>query len=270
VVACWRKLFSIASLAATVPVHGAVQSHDPQAPVVWQLDWLESHCTVSKTGSDGVTLSLWMLPGDPDPHLYLIGPSKLLPRPVDKASVQLMPSGETFESSAYVQSPRNPIVVKIIDLRHKFTPAFAASNEVHVLARGKQIAIPIPGSAKAVAALRECIDQKLAEWGVDAKAYDALQLPPTDIENYAFMSGNDYPQELLNASWEGDVIVRLNVDAMGKVTNCAVVVSSGQKSADDVSCLRAVQNGRFNPAIGADGRPTAAMHVRDVVFRIAR
>lgn len=37
------------------------------------------------------------------------------------------------------------------------------------------------------------------------------------------------------------MIVRLDVDATGKVANCAVVVSSGQKSADDVSCRRAVQ-----------------------------
>ena len=258
------------SLAAAVPALAQQQAPTTSPPAVWQLDWQQSHCTISTADRNGVTLSLWMLPGDPDPHLYLVGPSKLLPQPADKVTVQLMPGGESFQAVGYVQSSKNPVVVKILKLWHKFPAAFAASNEVRVTAGDKQIAIPIPGSEKAMAALRGCIDQKLPEWGVDPKAYDALQLPPTDIENYEFMSADDYPRELLDANWTGDVVIRLNVDATGKVANCAVVVSSGQKSADDVSCLRAMQKGRFNPAIGADGKPTAALRVRGVVFRIAQ
>jgi TonB family protein len=214
-------------------------------------------------------ISLWMLPGDPDPHLYLIGPSGLLPQPTDKVTVELLSNGGTFQADGYVASSRDPVVVKILHLRHKFPAAFAQSNEVRVIARGKQILVPIPGAAKALKALRECIDMKLPEWGVDPKAYDALQVPPTDIENYEFMSSKDYPQDLLDANWMGDVIIRLDVDATGKVTNCAVVVTSGHKSVDDISCFRAMQRGRFNPAVGADGKPTAAVRVRDVVFRIA-
>jgi TonB family protein len=239
-------------------------------PTVWDLEWQDSHCTISTAAKDGVVVSLWMLPGDPDPHLYLIGPSKLLPQPTDKVTVELLPNGETFDADGYVASSRDPIVVKILHLRHKFPAAFAQSNEVRVTARGKQIAVSIPGAAKALTALRECIDLKLPEWGVDPKAYDALEVPPTDIENYEYMSSTDYPQDLLDANWTGDVITRLNVDATGKVTNCAVVVTGGHKSVDDISCFRAMQRGRFNPAIGADGKPTAAVRVRDVVFRIAQ
>lgn len=240
-----------------------------QTPTVWQLDWQQSHCTISTIDKDRVTLSLWMLPGDPDPHLYLIGPRKLLPTPDDKVTVQLGPNDETFDAVGYVQSPKDPSVVRILQLRHKFPHAFAASREVRVTANGKQIAVPIPGAAKAMAALQECIDQKLPEWGVDPKAYNALPLPPTDLEGESFLSPDDYPTELLDANWSGDVIVRLNVDATGKVTNCAVVVSSGQQSADRVTCLRAVQKAKLNPAVGADGKPTPALRIRDVVFRIA-
>lgn len=117
---------------------------------------------------------------------------------------------------------------------------------------------------------RDCIDQRLPARGVDPKAYDALQVPPTDIEHDAFLSSDDYPPALLEAGWIGDSIIRVNVDATGKVTDCAVLVSSGQKSADDVSCLRSMQRGRYNPAIGADGKPTAAPRVRDVIFRVAQ
>ncbi len=269
-VKCWRDLLSVAGLAANALSPAAAQAPATPPAAVWQLGWQESHCTISRDDSNGVTLSLWMLPGDPDPHLYLVGPSKLLPQPVDKAIVQLLPSGETFNAVGYVRSARDPVVVKVLHLWHKFPGAFAQSSEVRVAARGKQITVAVPGSAEALAALRECIDQRLPAWAVDPKAYDALQVPPTEIENYEFMLPDDYPPALLEAGWIGDVILRLNIDATGKVTDCAVLVSSGQKSVDDVSCLRSMQRGRYNPAIGADGKPTAALRVREVVFRIAQ
>jgi TonB family protein len=267
----WRTVLSIvSSLAATVSFDAKAEAPAGNAQAVWQVGWQDSHCTISTTNSDGVVLALWMLPGDPDPHLYLVGSSKILPRSADKATVQLAPNGESFPADVDLQPSRDAVVLKMMNLRHKFPPAFAASNELRVAAGGKQIRVPIPGSARAMAALHQCIDDKLPQWGVDQTAYDALQVPPTDIEDYHWMSPEDYPQALLDANWAGDVIVRLNVDGSGKVTNCTVVVSSGQKSADDVSCLRAMQKGKFNPAMDADGKPTAAQRVRDVVFRIAQ
>jgi TonB family protein len=119
-----------------------------------------------------------------------------------------------------------------------------------------------------MAALQQCIDTKLAEWGVDPKAFAALSPPPTDIEGYSWLSYKDYPTDALDANRSGNVVARLNVDVTGKVTGCAVVVSSGWGSLDKVTCKKALEKGRFNPAIGADGHPTAAVRVENAIFKV--
>jgi protein TonB len=60
----------------------------------------------------------------------------------------------------------------------------------------------------------------------------------------------------------------MDVDARGKVTGCAVVVSSGSTSLDNVTCQAAIQRGRYHPAIGGDGRPMAASRIENVTWQL--
>lgn len=71
------------------------------------------------------------------------------------------------------------------------------------------------------------------------------------------------------ANWSGDVVARLAVDATGKVTNCNIALSGGMRSVDDFVCRSALRKGRFEPAIGADVKPTAAFPTIDARFRVS-
>jgi hypothetical protein len=261
----FRRMSILATLVAAFPA--AAQPTAPQEPATdWNPGFQANRCTVSITDRDGVTFSLWMLPGDPSPHLSLVGPRKLVPRPEDRATVQLQPSGEKFPTVGSVVSVADPTAIMLINLGHRFPAAFATSNEVRVAANGKQIAIPVPGSEKAMGMLQQCIDKKLPEWGVDAQAYDSLQVPALNIDGRAFMSGSDLPADAVTLPRISNAIIRLNVDATGKVTKCAVVVSTGSKATDDATCSSAIRSGWLKPAIGGDGKPTAAVRMQEVVF----
>jgi protein TonB len=64
----------------------------------------------------------------------------------------------------------------------------------------------------------------------------------------------------------GAVVARLSTAASGKVTNCTVVLSSGIAEVDATTCRFALQRAKYKPAIGADGRRTAATFTNYVTF----
>jgi protein TonB len=210
-----------------------------------------------------------MTPGDPQPDLYVIGVANNLPSisSGDKVTVTLLPGGETFQATAMNLSGASGVrALRLLQLKEPFPTAFAKSSGI--LVAGMKEPMVIKGSEKAVAALRQCVDDQLPNWGVDPKAYEALRTPPTYPADHLWFTYQDYPEEAQARGQSGDVIARLDVDASGRVKKCAVVVSSGSSSLDDATCSISLSRGKFSPAIGSDGQPVAAQRVIRVVFRM--
>jgi TonB family protein len=236
-------------------------------PQVWQVDWEHNFCTISTGDLARAGVALWMMPGDPRPDVFFIGSAKIVPAAdiIDELRVTLLPGGESFSAVAMDMSPGSGRrALRLSKLNEAFPAAFAHSSQIRL--EGMKEPIAITGSAKAMAALRQCIDEKLPQWGVDAKAYDALRMPAT--AEHSWITRYDYPRDALAAGAEGDVVARIDVASTGNVTNCTVVVSSGTKALDAATCSSALSKGRFNPAIGADGRPVASQRVVRVTWGI--
>ena len=80
----------------------------------------------------------------------------------------------------------------------------------------------------------------------------------------------DYPAAALNAGVEGDVIVRLQVDANGRVSHASVVGhEGGVDPALDQAAIAALQHWRFQPAM-RDGRAINSVVQVPVEFRTGR
>jgi TonB family protein len=264
--------FALGMISAVLPAMAfaqtAAQRPASPPPQVWQLDWKNNYCAVSTGDTATAGLAVWMTPGDPNPDLFFVGSPMAVPEVMlsfnDK--VTLLPSRESFSGWAMnMGADSHGRVLRLLHLEEAFPAVFANSSEVRL--EGMKQAIPTVGSGKAIAALRKCIDDKLTAWGVDAKAYEALRMPATGPAG-RWISRNDYPKDASAALEQGDVIARMDVDATGKVTNCTVVVSSGSKSLDSVTCASALRRAKFNPAIGADGKPTASQRIVRVAWRI--
>ena len=264
-----RMFLGVVALAASVQ---AVAQAPAAAPAdksqVWDLEWEEPHCTITTATEDGSALMFAMTPGDPDPTLYFMQRGARVPAtPGSTVTVKLQPSGKTVEAKAWLTPDRSSRALQISPLGYRFPAEFARSDSVELQTDKGQMSMPIVGADKAMAAIHECIDKKLTEWGLDAAAYDALQKAPTEIKGYSWMDPNDYPMDALEMNWSGNVVARLAVDATGKVTDCKILVS-GIPSVDDVTCRSALKKGRYDPAIGPDGKPTAALRIVDVVFTV--
>lgn len=272
---CISLAVALSVLSFTVQTNAQPQAAPPD-PQVWTLDFQNNHCIISTGEVARAGLALWMTPGDPDPTLDLVGSPNIVPaaRSVTEPNrtpftITFSPGGETFQSTAFeLSNGGKQRAVELRRLHRDFAAAFAKSDELTARSLQKTVSVPILGSAKAMAALHQCLDQKLAQWGVDVASYDALRMPPTDDFDHPWITYQDYPEQALASDQSGQVVVRLNVDEAGKVTGCAVVASSGSPSIDQATCNVATRRGRFTPAIGPDGRPTAATRISAVDFKL--
>lgn len=89
---------------------------------------------------------------------------------------------------------------------------------------------------------------------------------PKLADGKMWIGHEDYPSIALRDGKSGVVLFRLTVDVQGKVTDCAVVGKSGSDALDETTCRLARERGRYNPAIGADGRPVAASFITSVTW----
>lgn len=238
-------------------------------PTVWDLEWQDSFCTITTGDKRTLGLSFWMTPGDPSPEIYLIGSPSLLPHDVgDKVTLTLSPGGLSRRADAGAFPSTDPVILRLYRLGYKFPAAFSNSDEVEFDLAGKSLAISVHGADKAMAALQGCVDDALSKWGVDAKAFAALRKPPSDIDGYDLLTANDYPQLAIDRNETGRVVARLHVDATGRVQDCTVVVSSRSTTLDSTTCRLALKRGKFDPAIGPDGKPVAAPRIISVKYAL--
>lgn len=127
------------------------------------------------------------------------------------------------------------------------------------------IAAPLPA---AVAALRACRDTTLLNWGIDVAARRRLGRLPELSPMGLGITSSDYPAPAIRAGAQGTTRIRLLVSADGRVAECAVISSSGNRLLDAQSCALTQARARYQPALDGQGRPVAAEQVETVNWRL--
>ncbi len=153
-----------------------------------------------------------------------------------------------------------------------FLDAFAAGNSLIVL-KGEALvdSLSLAGSAVArthfercrrqvqkMVAQRRKVRDRLAGIPVDPfKKPEDILLPRPAMpigDPSLWVSVADYPARSLRLAERGVTGVSLTISRYGRVINCDVVSSSGYVALDDQTCLSLMRRGRFEPAIGEDGK----------------
>jgi TonB family protein len=137
---------------------------------------------------------------------------------------------------------------------------------LEIAAGGKTIASIMPTDlSAALAALDTCEDQLLNRWGIDAAQRAMVATAP--VRKGDDVMPDDYPAAALRVHAQGRVIVRYRVDVDGKVEDCQVIDSSGNRALDDGTC-DAMARIHYSSALDAHGKPIAVQQIRRFVWRI--
>jgi TonB family protein len=257
---------------------GASAGAQPAGPrkAGWAIDYGAQRCALIRTaeGEDPLTLAIRMIPGRGSPEIILakrnwdgtglIGASSVI--------LRFSPSGRELRADA-VWLPNQAGVGDLLQLGgipSDFIDLFAATVRIDVVRkRGTVLVFPIPGAARAAQALRDCNSDLLRAWGVDEAALSALQRPATPIgSELDWFSGSDYPNSAYDRRSRGIVVVRLNVDASGRLADCAVVATSDSSALDAQTCVSIRKRARFEPALGPEGKPVSTAFIRTVAWVI--
>jgi TonB family protein len=75
----------------------------------------------------------------------------------------------------------------------------------------------------------------------------AGERPPHAIGTLPIFSQDDYPDAALRANQQGRVVVRLSVDATGKIVGCSLEETSGSLFLDVRTCQLFMRRARFDP-----------------------
>ncbi len=108
-------------------------------------------------------------------------------------------------------------------------------------------------------------------WVLPGNEPPPVLLPPSNPHNpipmgYAdgWVTIADYPAEARKAEQTGNVTASLTVAPTGRVSGCAITLSSGFSQLDAASCRLLSARGQFTPATDEAGNPTAGIWVQRV------
>lgn len=262
-----RALLAAASLAMASP--SLAQPALPQDK--WIVDWGEQRCSLVRRsgGPEAVTMVLRASLGAHRPELILTkeGEGKPLPMLDVAVDVTLAPAGKAVAAfGESLRSERGERVLFVTNLPEDFFDQFAASKEVAVASKGRELArMAHTHAPAAIRNLRACNDNLLASWGVDPKILNALQRKPTRIAtSLPWVRNEDYPDAAVRARRSGSAVVRFTIGTDGLISDCVTIVSSGSPDLDALSCRLLTARARYEPGLAADGQPVAVKAIETV------
>lgn len=101
----------------------------------------------------------------------------------------------------------------------------------------------------------------------DATASQARGPKPKDITVWAGQIQQNYPKGVLSVGQKATVMVRATVDTAGRVTDCAIVQSSGIGVLDQAACDGMRRFAVFTPALDVAGEPTTGTWATKITYK---
>lgn len=260
-------LLALALLAA--PIAAAAAPPAPVAPK-WIAHGGDYQCSLTRQAGT-VAVSLQLVPGPGAVELRATDLRWKTPplRQGQDITVQLDP-GPPVSVEAYQLEGTGLRGIVSKGLNRDFLRDFSNASRLRIAAKDRSlIDLALPEAARALKVLLTCEEDTLRGWGIDPVERAALKSPPVPHSNAASVVRNDdYPEEALRARSQGTTVVRLAVGTDGRVDECKVLTSSGHIILDKKTCSVLQQRARFDPAIGADGKPARAFVVTYIGWRL--
>ena len=123
-------------------------------------------------------------------------------------------------------------------------------------------------------------DDKLGSGDAGTVEFPRIQPSPDPTPSFApkgarprgktgnWVTTNDYPTSDLRQEHEGSVRYRLTIDPGGKVSDCAVLVSSGFAGLDQAACANLTRRSQFEPATDDSGARVSGSYSGTVTWRL--
>ena len=284
---CILSAVAFAPFAKAQDVDGAVTL---PAASNWILDYADDSCALRRVfGEEGKLVFLEMRQFAPNDSLQIIVSSddigfrhrpvefQFLPdprEPVERPTmaVTLDRWGEGFMINDTLQTASHRSAFNYA----YWDPAERAAREESItgirVARGfaEPIFLKTGSLAKPMQMVRECVDELLTHWGVDAEAQRTLlrAVSPKDLQGSTRRMVRSYPARRFNRGEQAMLRIRMNVDENGQGTSCKAQLDVADEDFEQTACKFLMRDLSFNPALGKDGEPIASFWTTTVLYKL--
>lgn len=259
-----------ASAAAAKP---KIETLDPLSP--WQIEQRADSCTLSAVfGSVRDPFVIHLERFTPGNAFQLLFTGKRLEwlAPPRKLAIEYGAGGYVHDLPSYMpgKTPNGTPVIftnsRLADGPELTPPAEAAITQIALRMPGdKQLVLKTGSLGEPFAAFRACTDRLVQSWGFDPGQQRRLSRKPRPKSDPGgWLTSKDYPGGALFSRTQSVVNFRLDVDPQGTPTRCAVLRSYSGEQFDKATCDLLMRRARFEPALNADGKPTASYYTNSV------
>lgn len=264
-------LAAIAGLLLPSTALSALPVPSPIPPAgKWAVDYGENACTLSRQFGDParpVTLGIIPQPMSKYARVVLVSPDRLAAISYADGTIGIDGLPTPIKTRFEVAPDAKVGSIMVGHAEGALLDGIEKSTVLTFRPQGASVALRIGPSARAVAALRLCVADLLARWGMD-KAAQAQVVTPPDGSVISVFGAEDYPDDALRANQQGEVILRYWVETNGRISDCKVVKSSGFASLDSTTCEILTERARLVPARDGKGLPVRSLTASSIVWRI--
>jgi hypothetical protein len=137
-----------------------------------------------------------------------------------------------------------------------------------VFDNGATVQFELGRMGKPLEALRACIDDLQASWGLDPTAQRARTRNATPDKSTVARVQRRYPSNMLRSGTGAFVPVRIMVSATGEATRCVIQEPGIDKGFTDATCAGLMR--LYRPALDAAGTPIDSVFHTAVVYQVGR
>lgn len=226
----------------------------------WQVDVAPAQCRLTRSigGSQPSAISIQTVPGSEAYQLTLASPQlQSFPKASPTSASLRFGDVRVIEGRAQagVIDGELGAAVRMSGLPPEMLDALAAASGLALEYKSKVAGtFALPGSAKAVAALRRCNAEQLIEWGADAAQFEpGGVLPVALVPHDNWVPDND----LLRIRPPRDdfmALFRVSIGVDGKIEACEAIDAGGSDSVTGIACTAVLGKRLLKPAQAASGR----------------
>ena len=281
-----RALIAATLLGATLapfPVRAASEAVVLEPTMAWNVDWAANYCTLQRTfGTEEAPLLLRINSYQPGYafEFFIAGEQT---RPLGKRGSLAMTFGDHgpfdiehpkladsanfgpgFIFSENIHEADRTSGDEILPDQDKpmpvADPAFDAGlRSITLSSNGHSLELRTGPLAAALKAMRSCVDNMVASWGLDpaVQAGGNRMARPRDTARLAKRIQAFYPPAQARKGENGWLSLLAMIDATGKPTSCKIQLTYADSAFNDQPC-KVVMDSHFEPALDARGQPVAS------------
>jgi hypothetical protein len=284
-----RPIFQIVAIvtlmSAATPAMARVQPEELRPASDWNVDWQQTSCTLTRTfGTAENPFVLRFERTSPNDGFRLLLIGKRL-QSVKFMSAFAVKFGDN-EPQSYgdrLQTGKSYGDIPTVFIHSSLRKNDLAQNgrsitsemerAVHTIAvdtSDHSIRVVTGPLDKPFAALRNCTDDLVKQWGLDPAVQAKLKRSPQPRSNPGkWLTDNDYPSAALRAGKSAIVDFRLTIDERGTPVECGIQQAySADPQFAVLTCNALMKRARFEPALDQEGRPVSSFFASTIHWRI--